>query len=68
MNSFRGIKEISNDSKLLILEHFEPGFNITGKNTPHLLSKESERAFCCILVPGSTCGPPQALGLEAEEH
>lgn len=33
MNSFCGIREISIDSKLLILDHFEPGFNIRGEPT-----------------------------------
>lgn len=36
----------------------EPGFNIKGKNTPHLLGKESDTAFHCRLGPNAgVCAP-----------
>lgn len=58
MNFFCGMREISNDSQLLILDHLEPGFNIGEKNTPAWLSKEPDKAFHCRLVlVGESRGP-----------
>lgn len=52
MNSFRGPREISNDSKLLILDCFKPGLNIREKDTPPLLSKEPDEVFHCVWSAG----------------
>lgn len=67
MNSFCGTREISNDSKLLILDRLEPGFNIRGKTTPPLLSKEPDKAFHYVWSPwGESRGPPGLRSSDGE--
>ena len=67
MNSFCGTREISNDSKLLILDCLEPGFNIRGKNTPPLLSKEPDKAFHYVWSQGGESrGPPGLRSSDGE--